>query len=121
MLFRSLNSSSRAKSLWRNAGKMLGMEPVEDRTAYNSLPAKRNRQAYEEIKAFTSGNSPSPGNASTGGNVYITYSPQVTIKGNADKNVINRALSGNYTEFSKFLDRYIADKKRVSLSGKVAF
>lgn len=116
-----LNSSSRAKSLWRNAGKMLGMEPVEDRTAYNSLPAKRNRQAYEEIKAFTSGNSPSPGNASTGGNVYITYSPQVTIKGNADKNVINRALSGNYTEFSKFLDRYFADKKRVSLSGKVAF
>lgn len=116
-----LNSSSRAKSLWHNAGKMLGMEPVEDRTAYNSLPARRNRQAYEEIKAFTSGNSPSPGNASTGGNVYITYSPQVTIKGNADKNVINRALSGNYTEFSKFLDRYIADKKRVSLSGKVAF
>lgn len=116
-----LNSSNRAKALWRNAGKMLGMEPVEDRTVYNSLPARRNRQAYEEIKAFTSRTSPSPGNASTGGNVYITYSPQVTIKGNADKNVINRALSGNYPEFSKFLDRYIADKKRVSLSGKVAF
>lgn len=116
-----LNSSSRAKALWRDAGKMLGMEPVEDKTAYNSLPAKRNRQAYEEIKAFTSGNSPSPGNASTGGNVYITCSPQITIKGNADKNTVSKAFSGSYAELSKVLDRYFADKKRVSLSGKVAF
>ncbi len=97
------------------------MEPVEDRTAYNSLPAKRSRQVYEEIKAFTARTSPSPGNASTGGNVYITCSPQITIKGNADRNTINKAFSGSYAELGKMLDRYFADKKRVSLSGKVAF
>lgn len=116
-----LNSSSRAKALWRDAGKMLGMEPVEDKTAYNSLPAKHSRQAYEEIKAFTARTSPSPGNASAGGNVYITCSPQITIKGNADRNTINKAFSGSYAELGKILDRYFADKKRVSLSGKVAF
>lgn len=116
-----LNSSNRAKALWRDAGKMLGMEPVEDKTAYNSLPAKRSRQVYEEIKAFTARTSPSPGNASAGGNVYITCSPQITIKGNADKGVINKAFSGSYAELGKMLDRYFADKKRVSLSGKVAF
>jgi len=116
-----LNSSSRAKALWRDAGKMLGMEPVEDKTAYNSLPAKRSRQVYEEIKAFTARTSPSPGNASTGGNVYITCSPQITIKGNADKNTVSKAFSGSYAELGKILDRYFADKKRVSLSGKVAF
>lgn len=116
-----LNSSSRAKALWRDAGKMLGMEPVEDKTAYNSLPAKRSRQAYEEIKAFTARTSSSLGNASVGGNVYITCSPQITIKGNADRNTINKAFSGSYAELGKILDRYFADKKRVSLSGKVAF
>ncbi len=116
-----LNSSGRAKALWRNAGKMLGMEPVEDKTSYNSLPARRNRQTYEEIKAFTAVRSPSTGNTEAEGNVYITYSPQITIKGNADKNVINKALSGSYAEVKRMLDTYFAGKKRTSFSGGAAF
>lgn len=109
-----LNGSSRAKSLWQNAGKMLGMEPVEDRTLYNTTAITRDKQVYEDFKLITAGQSQSSGSSSAGGNINITYSPQITIKGNADKKVVNEALSSNKAEIIKILDAYFGNKKRVS-------
>lgn len=109
-----LNGSSRAKSLWQNAGKMLGMEPVEDRTLYNTTAITRDKQVYEDFKLITAGQSQSSGSSAAGGSINITYSPQITIKGNADKNVINKALSSNEAEIIKILDAYFGGKKRVS-------
>ncbi len=109
-----LNGSSRAKSLWQNAGKMLGMEPVEDRTLYNTTAITRDKQVYEDFKLITAGQSQSSGSSSAGGNINIIYSPQITIKGNADKKVVNEALSSNKAEIIKILDAYFGNKKRVS-------
>ncbi len=109
-----LNGSSRAKSLWQNAGKMLGMEPVEDRTLYHTTAITRDKQVYEDFKLITARQSQSSGSSATGGSIKITYSPQITIKGNADKNVINKALSSNKAEIIKILDAYFDGKKRAS-------
>ena len=109
-----LNGSSRAKSLWQNAGKMLGMEPVEDMTLYNTTAITRDKQVYEDFKLITARQSQSSGSSATGGSIKITYSPQITIKGNADKNVINKALSSNKAEIIKILDAYFDGKKRAS-------
>ncbi len=115
-----LNGSSRAKSLWQNAGKMLGMEPVEDMTLYNTTAITRDKQVYEDFKLITARQSQSSGSNAAGGNINITYSPQITIKGNADKKVVNDALSSNKAEIIKILDAYFDGKKRASFSKQIS-
>lgn len=159
-----LNNTSRAKALWHNAGKILGMEPSEDKTLYNTSSVTHAKQSYKELEmpvasispvqilteegsreAVTSFNStgmteklwnnisdmpvtsakqayegleilPASSSPSGEGNVYITCSPQITIKGNADKKVINEAFSISQAELARILDKYFGNKKRVSFS-----
>ena len=158
-----LNNTSRAKALWHNAGKILGMEPSEDKALYNTSSVTSAKQAYKELEmpavsispvqlfteegsreaatSFRTGRTeklwnnildmpvtsakqayegleilPASSPASEEGNIYITCSPQITIKGNADRKVINEAFSISQTELARILDKYFANKKRVSFS-----
>lgn len=43
----------------------------------------------------------------------VVFSPQITIQGNADKNVIQQALNISYQEFKRFMEKYEAEKKRL--------
>ena len=96
------------------------MEPVEDMTLYNTTAITRDKQVYEDFKLITARQSQSSGSNAAGGNINITYSPQITIKGNADKKVVNDALSSNKAEIIKILDAYFDGKKRASFSKQIS-
>jgi len=119
-----LDSSSRAKALWRNAGKELGMEPVEDKTPYSTVPGTRGIQLYNSFKkAGRTDAGYGFGNARESiqsGSINITNSPQITIQGNADKKVVNNALSANNAEIMKLIKKVLKEMpqsaKRVSFN-----
>lgn len=47
----------------------------------------------------------------------IIYSPQIYIQGNADQATIERVTQRDYNEFKRWLDRYFAERERLSFRG----
>lgn len=92
-----LDGSERAKSLWLQAGEILGMNKKESvaTQALNTLDKSEN--------------------ISTANN--ISYSPQFTIYGNASREDLDAANKDAQQEFEKMLEKYLRNQKRFSFSG----
>ncbi len=99
-----LDGSNRAKSIWMQAGQMLGMlggEETRDKAIYNAL-SKGN-----------SGNNASSSIVS-GGGINIVCSPNITIQGNASQEDVQNALSIGMDEFRTMFNEIMAQNKRVA-------
>lgn len=89
----SFDPSVRQKNLsyWAQAGKLLGV----------------NSQAVDTVAAGAKASGASAGNS-------ITFSPNVTIQGNADYDTVMQALRDNEEEFMDMLNEFLLRKESVS-------
>lgn len=105
-----LDGSSRSIDLWNQTGRLLGVENDQKRA-----------KPFSEILAELSGLQDKESNRSGGnradGPVYITYSPNITIQGNADEAVVKKATAFGYDQFVKFARQYDKTQRRTSLKG----
>lgn len=83
----SLNPAYRQQNLsyWAQAGRMLGAD----------------------VSDFSLGGSSSGGSVSLGG---VTFAPNITITGHADKGTIMQAIEEEYPEFMDMLDEYLMSR-----------
>lgn len=105
-----LDGSAHSIDLWNQTGRLLGVADKGKR-------AKPFSEVLAELsRAMDKGKSASAENTS-GSPIYITFSPNITIQGNADEAVVNKAVGIGYEQFKKMMDRYNKTQRRVSLKG----
>ena len=105
-----LDGSAHSIDLWNQTGRLLG-------AADNKKRAKPFSEVLAELsRAMDKGKSASVESAS-GNPIYVTYSPNITIQGNADAAVVNKAVGIGYEQFKKMMDRYNKTQRRVSFKG----
>lgn len=102
-----LDGSSNAVSLWEKVGQLLG---IFDGDIKNGRGAK----LYEGIKS-----SPTYDNSVTDDSRdsrQFVFAPQITIEGNADREVMDEALDMAMERFKELFDRLTAERDRVSFN-----
>lgn len=95
-----LDGSDRAKSLWVQTGQILGMF---------SGGTTRDRAMYNAVSGSSSGEE-------TSHTIQVTYSPNITIQGNASKEEVTSAVSMGINELRSMLAEIVAENQRVSFS-----
>ena len=96
-----LDGSDRAKSLWLQAGQILGMfqgGTTRDKAMYDSISG-----------ASQAGGSPAD-------NIQVIYSPNITVQGGASEKEVQNALSMGLDDLKAMLEEIVAEKQRVSFS-----
>ncbi len=101
-----LDGTPRAKSLWMQAGTMLGMYKSQNRDS--------------QIVSGIEKTSTSIPNTQTSGEqvVKIVYSPNVVIKGSAKQEDVQKALKLNEKELEQMMDRITKKRTRRKFGGK---
>lgn len=97
-----LENSSRARNLWMAAGAGVG---VQRTSMLNKL-------------LDNGGSSGNNGTTSNNTTVNATFSPNITVQGNASHKEINNALQMSYPEFRKMMNEYTRQNQRRSFSRK---
>ncbi len=125
-----LDGSERGKSLWYQAGKMLGMfghfpgsgsgQAINTSLSSPVFPSmERDRILYESLVFGPDQNSASGSTSQDPSGtqpITITYSPNITIQGNADKTVVTQALDLSQQKFNQMMENYLRGKKRTAFS-----
>lgn len=96
-----LDGSDRAKSLWLQAGQILGMfqgGTTRDKAMYDSISG-----------ASQAGGSPAD-------NIQVIYSPNITVQGGASEKEVQNALRMGLDDLKAMLEEIVAEKQRVSFS-----
>ena len=86
--------------------------PLNRKPRSMSLLAEANRLMGVNVSRNAAGGI--YGNISSGGTTNVTYSPNVTIQGNASRADVEGALKMSMSEFKRMLQKAQADKARVS-------
>lgn len=111
-----LDGSQRAKSLWVEAGQILGM--YQNGTEKNSMMYQAEQMmnrdssttmASKSLKMLDRTEDNSTSNT-------ITYAPTITITGNASRKDIEEASRTSQEEFEEMMERYLRNKKRISFT-----
>ena len=90
-----LDSTARARALWAEAGRRMGLIGGRDTMLADSMDAGATR---------TTDNSTH----------QVTFSPNITINGNASKEEVAAGLRDAYPEFERMMERYQREQRRVS-------
>jgi len=109
-----LDGSARAKSLWVEAGKRLGMYngySSEKRTLASQAEQLMNR---DSSSTTTSKYLKMLDNTEDGQSNTIKYAPQIIIQGNASKEDVQEASRLAQEEFEAMMERYLRNKKRTA-------
>lgn len=94
-----INGSQNAMNLWQTAGQMLGV----------------NSTLAPVVSGPTAPSIASPmGRWSGGGDVNVTFAPQITVQGNASQSDIAAALDAKMREFEAMMQRYTSNQRRLS-------
>lgn len=94
-----INGSQNAMNLWQTAGQMLGV----------------NSTLAPVVSGPTAPSIASPvGSGYGGGEVNVTFAPQITIQGNASQSDIAAALDAKMREFEAMMQRYTSNQRRLS-------
>ena len=108
-----LNGSARSIDLWKKTGDILG--------ATGSQQAQRVKTFSELLSELTmlmpKGTVSTAPGGETGTPVNIHFSANITINGDADENVIHRAMDDEYARFKKMMKQWEKNKRRVALKG----
>lgn len=97
-----LDGSVRARSLWLQAGEILGM--FQGKT--------RDQILLEEISSIPDNHSDA---ATSAGNIYIELTPTITIQGSADREEVRRGISLSADDLREVLKDIIRERERISL------
>ena len=108
----SFDSSVRSANIanWQKAGQMLGVDPVQAASVAGAGSLTTDRVEVADI----GGGSPAPGGTTTVGGGSFTFSPKITIQGNADYNVMMNAMTDAKDQFEQWFNEMMRKQQRTA-------
>lgn len=95
---------------WQKAGQMLGVDPVQAASVAGAGSLTTDRVEVADI----GGGSPAPCGTTTVGGGNFTFSPKITIQGNADYNVMMNALMAAKDQFEQWFNEMMRKQQRTA-------
>ena len=95
---------------WQKAGQMLGVDPVQAASVAGAGSLTTDRVEVADI----GGGSPAPGGTTTVGGGSFTFSPNITIQGNADYNVMMNAMTDAKEQFEQWFNEMMRKQQRTA-------
>lgn len=95
---------------WQKAGQMLGVDPVQAASVAGAGSLTTDRMEVADI----GGGSPAPGGTTAVGGGSFTFSPNITIQGNADYNVMMTAMTDAKDQFEQWFNEMMRKQQRTA-------
>lgn len=95
---------------WQKAGQMLGVDPVQAASVAGAGSLTTNRVEVADI----GGGSPAPGGTTAVGGGSFTFSPKITIQGNADYSVMMNAMTDAKDQFEQWFNEMMRKQQRTA-------
>lgn len=95
---------------WQKAGQMLGVDPVQAASVAGAGSLTTDRVEVADI----GGGSPATGGTTTVGGGSFTFSPKITIQGNADYNVMMNAMTDAKDQFEQWFNEMMRKQQRTA-------
>lgn len=95
---------------WQKAGQMLGVDPVQAASVAGAGSLTTDRVEVADI----GGGTPAPGGTTTVGDGSFTFSPKITIQGNADYNVMMNAMTDAKDQFEQWFNEMMRKQQRTA-------
>ena len=95
---------------WQKAGQMLGVDPVQAASVAGAGSLTTDRMEVADI----GGGTPAPGGTTTVGGGSFTFSPKITIQGNADYNVMMNAMTDAKDQFEQWFNEMMRKQQRTA-------
>lgn len=95
---------------WQKAGQMLGVDPVQAASVAGAGSLTTDRVEVADI----GGGSPAHGGTTTVGGGSFTFSPNITIQGNADYNVMMNAMTDAKEQFEQWFNEMMRKQQRTA-------
>lgn len=95
---------------WQKAGQMLGVDPVQAASVAGAGSLTTDRVEVADI----GGGSPAPGGTTTAGGGSFTFSPNITIQGNADYSTMMNAMTDAKDQFEQWFNEMMRKQQRTA-------
>lgn len=95
---------------WQKAGQMLGVDPVQAASVAGAGSLTMDRVEVADI----GGGSPAPGGTTAVGGGSFTFSPKITIQGNADYSVMMNAMTDAKDQFEQWFNEMMRKQQRTA-------
>ena len=95
---------------WQKAGQMLGVDPVQAASVAGAGSLTTDRVEVADI----GGGSPANGETTAVGGGSFTFSPNITIQGNADYNVMMSAMTDAKDQFEQWFNEMMRKQQRTA-------
>lgn len=95
---------------WQKAGQMLGVDPVQAASVAGAGSLTTDRVEVADI----GGGSPTHGGTTAVGGGSFTFSPKITIQGNADYNVMMNAMTDAKDQFEQWCNEMMRKQQRTA-------
>lgn len=95
---------------WQKAGQMLGVDPVQAASVAGAGSLTTDRVEVADI----GGGSPATGGTTAVGGGSFTFSPNITIQGNADYNVMMNAMTDAKEQFEQWFNEMMRKQQRTA-------
>lgn len=95
---------------WQKAGQMLGVDPVQAASVAGAGSLTTDRVEVADI----GGGSPAPGGTTAVGGGSFTFSPNITIQGNADYAVMMTAMTDAKDQFEQWFNEMMRKQQRTA-------
>lgn len=95
---------------WQKAGQMLGVDPVQAASVAGAGSLTTDRVEVADI----GGGSPAPGGTTAVGDSSFTFSPNITIQGNADYSVMMNAMTDAKDQFEQWFNEMMRKQQRTA-------
>ena len=95
---------------WQKAGQMLGVDPVQAASVAGAGSLTTDRVEVADI----GGGSPAPGGTTAVGGGSFTFSPKITIQGNADYHVMMNAMTDAKDQFEQWFNEMMRKQQRTA-------
>lgn len=95
---------------WQKAGQMLGVDPVQAASVAGAGSLTTDRVEVADI----GGGSPAPGETTAVGGGSFTFSPNITIQGNADYAVMMTAMTDAKDQFEQWFNEMMRKQQRTA-------
>lgn len=95
---------------WQKAGQMLGVDPVQAASVAGAGSLTTDRVEVADL----GGGSPAPGGTTAVGGSSFTFSPNITIQGNADYSVMMNAMTDAKGQFEQWFNEMMRKQQRTA-------
>ena len=104
-----IEPTKRSISLWEQTGQMLFGASNNNGGSFRTYEKRLRKHAQSGLldRVADANNS--------GQTINITFSPNITIQGNADKEAVQSGIRGGYQEFEQYMKRFVKNKGRMML------